>query len=137
MTCKWDGYAYADAAKETKRSSVAENTEHKFDLKSRAADKKRKNSAWSTQKEKKEEKQRRLEKKVLKKKWLASKNADSTAERLAEKRGLDEVDRTGDFDDWEDLAREERLAKRVRKGTVSQQEFNEEFGDLVTLSPLH
>jgi len=36
----------------------------------------------------------------------------------------------GGEDDWDDLAREERLAKKLRKGAVSQKEFDEEFGDL-------
>lgn len=35
-----------------------------------------------------------------------------------------------DQDDWAEFAREENLAKRVRKGIVSQEEFDVEFGDL-------
>jgi ATP-dependent RNA helicase DDX55/SPB4 len=34
-------------------------------------------------------------------------------------------------DDWAECAREEKLAKRVRKGIVSQEEFDVEFGDLL------
>ena len=33
-------------------------------------------------------------------------------------------------DDWDELAREERMAKRVKKGHLSQTEFDTEFGDL-------
>jgi ATP-dependent RNA helicase DDX55/SPB4 len=33
-------------------------------------------------------------------------------------------------DDWAEFTREEKLAKRVRKGVVSQEEFDVEFGDL-------
>jgi ATP-dependent RNA helicase DDX55/SPB4 len=119
-----------DAAKEAKRSALAENTEHKANSISRV-DKTKVNDAWSVQKERKEGKQRRLEKKLLKKKWLASKNAESTGEPTR-KRGLNEVDRDDDDDDWEDLAREEKLAKRVRTGKASQQEFDAEFGDSVS-----
>ena len=126
---QWDSYAYADTAREAKRSAVAENTQHKASSISKPANKMR-NAAWSSQQEKKEGKQKRLVKKLLKKKWLASKSAESTGERLSKKRGLDDIDHDGD-DDWEDLAREEKLAKRVRKGKVSQQEFDAEFGDLV------
>ena len=39
-------------------------------------------------------------------------------------------DETEDDDDWDDLAREERMAKKVRKGEVSQKAFDAEFGDL-------
>jgi len=120
MACKWDSYAYADTAREAKRSVVAENTEPKT-----SPTDKMNNAAWSAQKERKEGKQKRLEKKVMKKKWLASKNSESTGEGLSKKRDLD--DHT-DADDWEDLACEEKLAKRVRKGKVSQQEFDAEFG---------
>ena len=35
-----------------------------------------------------------------------------------------------DEDEWEELAREERMAKKVRKGEVSQGEFDLAFGDL-------
>ncbi len=35
-----------------------------------------------------------------------------------------------DGDDWEALAKEERMAKRVKKGQVSQREFDAEFADL-------
>lgn len=64
----------------------------------------------------------------MKKKWLASKNSESTGEGLSKKRGFNEVGHGEDADDWEDLACEEKLAKRVRKGKVSQQEFDAEFG---------
>ena len=126
---QWDSYAYADAAKEAKRSRLAGITEHsskEFNL----ADKKRKNAAWSTQKDRKEGKQRRLEKKLSKKKWLAFKNAETSEGKLDKKRSLNEVDDDDDDDDWEDLAREEKLAKRVKKGKASQQEFDELFGAL-------
>ena len=41
------------------------------------------------------------------------------------------MDPDDDQDDWAEIAREEKLAKRVRKGFVSQEEFDIEFGDLL------
>jgi ATP-dependent RNA helicase DDX55/SPB4 len=35
-----------------------------------------------------------------------------------------------DGSDWEELAREERMAKKVKRGEVSQKAFDAEFGDL-------
>jgi len=46
------------------------------------------------------------------------------------KRQASEMDPDDDQDDWAEFAREEKLAKRVRKGIVSQEEFDVEFGDL-------
>lgn len=39
-------------------------------------------------------------------------------------------DSRDDEDDWDELAKEERLAKKVRKGTATQQVFDAVFGDL-------
>jgi ATP-dependent RNA helicase DDX55/SPB4 len=36
----------------------------------------------------------------------------------------------GEDDDWDDLAREERMAKKVRTGNVSHKAFDAEFGGL-------
>ena len=33
----------------------------------------------------------------------------------------------GNEDDWEELAREERMAKKVKKGEIAQLEFDAEF----------
>jgi ATP-dependent RNA helicase DDX55/SPB4 len=33
-------------------------------------------------------------------------------------------------DDWDELAREERMAKKVRKGNITQGTFDEQFTDL-------
>lgn len=49
------------------------------------------------------------------------------AEQKGAKRGPDEENSS---DDWEELAREERMAKRVKKGHLSQNEFDAEFADL-------
>ena len=35
-----------------------------------------------------------------------------------------------DEDDWTELAQEERMAKKVKRGHISQKMFDAEFGDL-------
>ncbi len=35
-----------------------------------------------------------------------------------------------DEDDWDELAKEERMAKKLRKGEVSQQDFDAAFAEL-------
>ena len=55
--------------------------------------------------------------------------AASTDNQL--KRQATEMDPDDDQDDWAEFAREEKLAKRVRKGIVSQEKFDVEFGDLL------
>jgi len=40
------------------------------------------------------------------------------------------IDRKSDEDDWDDLAKEERMAKKLRKGEISQQDFDTAFADL-------
>lgn len=41
-----------------------------------------------------------------------------------------EKDNEHDGDDWDELAREERMVKKVKKGEISQKQFDAEFGDL-------
>ena len=58
--------------------------------------------------------------------------AGATVEQAGSKRSLgdDKEESEDDGDDWEELAREERMAKRVKKGHISQTEFDAEFADL-------
>lgn len=71
--------------------------------------------AWSAKKEAKMKKQERRTKKERKKEYL--------------KRKAEEVDKDDEEDDWEELAAEERMAKKVRKGKVNQKEFDSMFMD--------
>lgn len=46
------------------------------------------------------------------------------------KRKSEQVDKEDDdVDDWDELAAEERMAKKVRKGKVNQKEFDDMFMD--------
>ncbi|KAF9567303.1 DEAD-domain-containing protein, partial [Agrocybe pediades] len=135
----WDTFAYADPAQETKR--LAELAEKAVKMEANASEerkrKKKKTEAWSDKLEKKEEKEKRREKRKLKKKWLKSQadaSAQSEQDKVTGKRRRD-AEESGpgsddDADDWAELQREEKMAKKVRKGTTSQQEFDNEFMDL-------
>lgn len=79
---------------------------------------------------KKEEKLKRKEKKDKRREWLKQSMAEKA---VGEKRGRAEsigAEGGADEDDWDDLAREERMAKKVKKGLVSQDAFDGEFGEL-------
>jgi ATP-dependent RNA helicase DDX55/SPB4 len=100
----------------------------KEQAKARRAEKKQANAAWSTQAARKEAKEVRKQKKDRKRKWLSKSHDPGPAvltqgerERAAES----DVE-----DDWDDLAHEEREAKKVRRGVVSQETFDEQFMDM-------
>jgi ATP-dependent RNA helicase DDX55/SPB4 len=125
---KWDAFSYADPAQEVKRvaakaAKMADNTE---DAKHVKPVKKKVNTAWSKQAERKDERELRREKKNRKRKWLKANGETSTvgAKELPQK----DSD-AGDEDDWEDLAREERMAKKLKRGEIDQDAFDAEFGE--------
>lgn len=93
--------------------------------------------------ERREERDKRKEKKGRKREWqkaqqlVLSKDVDSgtpkktaleTSATVGSKRmEREEADEDGD---WEELAREERLAKKVKRGAVDSKAFDEEFSSL-------
>lgn len=97
------------------------------------AEKKKLNSAWSEKVVKKEEREKRKEKRSAKRKWLKTQTVeavlpgDQTQKRA---RSEDDGGEQDDSDDWDELAREERMAKKVKKGDINQRTFDAEFGDL-------
>lgn len=96
------------------------------------AQQKKLNAAWSNDTTRKEERDKRKEKKERKKKWEKMQRQAATEEDKGGKRARSPsvaVD-DNDGDDWDELAREERMAKKVKKGDVSQGEFDREFADL-------
>ncbi|KAG9317277.1 DEAD-domain-containing protein [Chiua virens] len=125
----WDAYAYADKAQEAKRRESQSKLEVPKVTGETLAAKRKRNVSWSQQTANKAEKEKRKLKKDRKRQWLktqATANPDATIP--AESRLADGS--VNDGDDWDELAKEERLAKKVRKGTASQQAFDAEFGDL-------
>ncbi|KAI0362347.1 DEAD-domain-containing protein [Trametes cingulata] len=132
----WDTYAYADKAQEAKRlaegSKPAPSAEEIQKRKAERAEKQKASIAWSNQMKKKEEREKRKEKKDRKRKWLKT-QAGAAVEQAGSKRTTSdngEDDSADEGDDWAELAREERMAKRVKKGHLSQSEFDAEFADL-------
>ena len=87
--------------------------------------KKKANLAWSNRTFKREARDKRKENKVKKKQWLKSQQPQpsSSGPVIPQKRGQE----TDDGDDWAELAREERMAKKVRKGEMTSLEFDAEF----------
>jgi len=135
----WDKYAYADKAQEAKRlitgaAAAAAREDEKETRRAERAAKKQQNSAWSYQVARKDEKDKRKEKKDRKKKWLKSQASTEAATKSDQgvKRGrTPPAENDGnDSDDWDELAKEERMAKKVRRGAVSQGAFDAQFADL-------
>ncbi|KAI0372859.1 DEAD-domain-containing protein [Pilatotrama ljubarskyi] len=132
----WDSYAYADKAQEAKRlaeaTKPAPSAEEIQKRKAERAERQKASVAWSNQMKKKEEREKRKEKKDRKRKWLKT-QAGAAVEQPGSKRSHYEEakdESEDDADDWAELAREERMAKRVKKGHLSQSEFDAEFADL-------
>ncbi|KDQ56242.1 hypothetical protein JAAARDRAFT_158206 [Jaapia argillacea MUCL 33604] len=127
----WNSYAYIDKAQEAKRlvdiKTRAQNkTQDDAARKAERAEKKKQNVAWSDKIVRQESREVRKEKKDRKRKWLKEqiKKEGSGVKRA----------RVGDGDeegeDWKELAREEKMAKKVKRGVVPQREFDAEFGGL-------
>ena len=84
----------------------------------------RANLPWSRQNAKKAERERKRDIKSRKKRWLHDQQNSPSLEgnkRRGETSGSDE-------DDWDDLAKEERMAKKVRRGEISKEDFDAAFG---------
>jgi ATP-dependent RNA helicase DDX55/SPB4 len=78
---------------------------------------------------KREDREKRKEKRMRKKKWLQTQALElSRPEGDGLRKRVHSEDNGGD--DWAELAREERMAKKVKRGDISQKTFDEEFVDL-------
>ncbi|KAI0065425.1 DEAD-domain-containing protein [Artomyces pyxidatus] len=128
----WNSYSYADEAQEAKRvAALAAQTHAPRPVDTQRKSAPKKTISWSDKISKKEEREKRRDKKDRKKKWLTSGKTEEQAEtlkRAREDRHEDEESEAGD--DWAELAREERLAKKLKKGSVTQAQFDEAFGGL-------
>ena len=81
---------------------------------------------------KKEEKEVRREKRRRKKRWLKTQvmaEFVETNQSLKRSRSLASGNASS-RNDWEQIAAEERMAKKVRKGDISQKLFDTEFSNL-------
>lgn len=132
---QWTTYAYRDQAQENKRliSITTEKAKNKALAAEKVKERSRKkkaNAAWSENMDRQAERTKRKEVKIAKVKWLRANEtqaAEASTEEATSKRDRDE---DGSDDDWDELVREERMAKKVKKGEVSQKAFDAEFGDL-------
>lgn len=83
------------------------------------------NAAWSDKAVQKAQKEKRKSKKEKKQEWLRSQQKSSSSsnsfdERLKRKEHDSE-------NEWEELAREERMAKKLKQGKVDAEVFDQEF----------
>ncbi|KAI6047163.1 DEAD-domain-containing protein [Pisolithus marmoratus] len=120
-------YAYADKAQEAKRLQTCfqerpRQRKERETAEARTAKRKR-NTAWSQQAE------RRL-KKDRKRQWLKAQAAGSVTSAALTGEKSHETESDGDQGDWEELLQEKRMAKKVRRGEATQEEFDEIFGGL-------
>lgn len=128
---QWDAYAYSDDAQERRRLLDLENREKvSAENQKRKAErlaKKKVNVSWSDKTLKKEVRDKRKEKKAKRKQWLKSQQPgpSSSTSAVPQKRSLEAEGENED--DWAELAREERMAKKVKKGEIAQLEFDAEF----------
>ena len=132
---QWATYGYADKKREAQRISASKAVEEASTSSTKIDQKKRKNTtkneAWSDQKTKKVEREKRKEKKEKKKAWQKANQATAIAQSTQTHVKRKQVSGNSDSeDDWEELAREERMAKKVKKGEVDSKVFDEEFTGL-------
>jgi ATP-dependent RNA helicase DDX55/SPB4 len=131
---QWDKYSYADKAQEAKRLKSASEVQSSNDSKRRqstSTNSKKDHVSWSKQLAKKDVREKRRVQKVRKKAWVASSRpGEEREEHTALKRTRADseeknvVDSAEALDDWVSLAEEERLAKKLKKGKISQAEFD-------------
>ncbi|KAN0123786.1 P-loop containing nucleoside triphosphate hydrolase protein [Russula decolorans] len=130
---EWDKYPYADKAQEAKRLKSAAEVQSSNDLKrlSTNTNSKKDQVSWSKQLAKKDAREKRRVQKTRKKAWMASsrlgeeRKGHTALKRTradSEEKNVDSADEV--LDDWASLAEEERLTKKLKKGKISQAEFD-------------
>lgn len=133
---EWNKYSYADKAQEAKRLKSAAEVQSSNDSKrtSTNTNSKKDHVSWSKQLAKKDVREKRRVQKTRKKAWMASSRLGegereehtalkkrTRADSNTEEKNVDSAEA---LDDWASLAEEERLAKKLRKGKISQAEFD-------------
>lgn len=128
----WETFSYANQAQETKRLALAEvKRADRHQQKQSEPKAKKSNLAWSDKTQRKVERERRKDKRAKKNIYKSQGSAGNTTDTLKRERevptdGGEEIS----AEDWNEMLREERMAKRVRKGDISQEAFDAEFGDI-------
>lgn len=127
---QWDNYSYADKAQETKRLKSAAGVQQSGDSGRSSSNSRKDHMSWSRQLAKKDAKEKRRVQKTRKKAWVASTRLGEEHEEHStfKRRRADSeekfVDSAEAEDDWTSLAEEERLAKKLKKGKITQVEFD-------------
>lgn len=132
----WDSYAYLDALRETKRQEELAKARADAE-KGIAASHKGKHGpkptqAWSRQIEAREKRELNKEKRARKRAYLKEEAKKLAEHDTAAKKGnaaADASDEDEDEDDAEDLALDERAAKKVKRGRAPQTEFEMTFAE--------
>lgn len=143
----WEEYAYKDEKQEVKRR--VEGKKRKEEGEERKDRKRRKvmEVAWSEQVARKDGKEKRKQKKIAKRIWLntqknagaegAEEGANGSEDGVSEAEGgekeigsREESGGLEEAEDWKELEREERAAKKARRGGAAQVALEADFGDL-------
>ena len=134
---QWSTFAYVDKSRGAQRIAALKAAEESINQAPKNDHKKKgknnKNEAWSDQKARKVEREKRKEKKEKKKAWQKAnpvpvKKTDADSATNSKRKQSD--DGSDSEDDWDELAREERMAKKVKKGEVDSKAFDQEFSGL-------
>jgi len=127
---QWDNYSYADKAQEAKRLKSVAEAQQATESKRSPSNNKHDNLPWSKRLSKKDAKEKRRAQKTRKKAWVASTRPEkerkehSTLKRMRADNEEKLVDSADAEDDWTSFAEEERLAKKLKKGKITQAEFD-------------
>lgn len=115
----WDTFKYADKNREAKRLRELKEYQEKTKTQPKPTQKKKANAAWSNKQDAKDRKLKRKEIKQAKREYLKKQAQEEEANK---KRELEEEE-----DDWEELANEERMYKKMKKGKLDKNVFEEMF----------
>ncbi|CAG8534292.1 11972_t:CDS:2 [Dentiscutata erythropus] len=122
-----DEYRYANKAREQKRLSKLESDKSKLNIQQASHQKKVLKGPWS---EKIAAKQRRVERRIKrskKREYLKKRKAEEingSSDTINKNKGVEIYSE----DEWEELQKEERLAKKLKKGIINQEEFERAMG---------
>lgn len=130
---KWKALSYADktrekrrvaqmALNEVRRDQHERERSHKQKLRQQQA---QKNASWSDNTARKALREKRRSKKAAARRAIIEKHQTRSDASIS-----NGVSRQSVEDDWEDLAEEERMAKKVRRGEMPPNEFDAQYADI-------
>lgn len=126
----WDKYAYVDKTKEAKRLEALAKAKAEAEagiISNKSKHGPKVTQAWSRQIDAREKRELNREKKARKRAYLKE---EAKKEEEFGGNGKDGQGGLSDEDDAEDLAQEERAAKKLKRGKIEQAQFDMTFADL-------